>query len=171
MNISPGSYPDFNSESTLEELVLNMGRRFLELQKNLNINQTGFDYINLTTDEEAETYTLNLENVPASVEAGVLTVAAPAFTSPPAFAVADGAVYPWNRPHLLDALTHLLIWQSRLEISRATNSDEDAVYVEVSIGSEAYGAASPLLVSIDVSAAPLIVELYAPSRGRPYLGL
>lgn len=169
MDITPGSYPDFTSETSLEELVLNMARKFLELQKNAVLNNTGFDYINLTTDEEAATATMSLEGLPASIEAGTIIIAQPSFTTQPTFNVAVDAVYPWNRTHLIDALFHLIMWQSRLEVQRSTNDDENEIFIEWSISNASYGASSPCVAEASLTNIPLIIELYSPSRAKPYL--
>ncbi|BAI89334.1 MULTISPECIES: hypothetical protein [Limnospira] len=76
MNITPGVYPDF-SETTLEALTLAMGRRLLQRQKNLTINFTGKDVMDLTLNEEDSVVNLDIDELETYIEGGAIKVQEP----------------------------------------------------------------------------------------------
>ncbi|MDT9201535.1 MAG: hypothetical protein P5687_26500, partial [Limnospira sp. PMC 1042.18] len=80
MNITPGVYPDF-SETTLEALTLAMGRRLLQRQKNLTINVTGKDIMDLTLNEEDSVVNLDIDELEAYIEDGAIKIVDPFFGS------------------------------------------------------------------------------------------
>ncbi|MDT9185874.1 MAG: hypothetical protein P5674_24685, partial [Limnospira sp. PMC 289.06] len=76
MNITPGLYPDF-SETTLEALVLAMGRRLMRRQRNLVINITGKDIMDLTLDEEDSVVNLAIDELEGFINDGAIAVVEP----------------------------------------------------------------------------------------------
>ncbi|WAK73809.1 MULTISPECIES: hypothetical protein [Oscillatoriales] len=76
MNITPGLYPEF-SETTLEALVLAMGRQLLQRQKNLVVNITGKDIMDLSLDEEASVVNLDIDELEGFIDDGAIKVQDP----------------------------------------------------------------------------------------------
>lgn len=169
MDITQGVYPDFATESTLEELTLSMARKILAQQKDLSLNPNNKDYISITIDEEEEIATINLEAAECDLNAGVLT--AEDYFNGATFQAGTGS-YPYDRNHLVDAFVHCALYQNAMEINRAANYDETLKYINVSIVQGTWGIGKPLRITLDLTDIPITVELdggYSKTKARPYL--
>ena len=131
MLLPQSHYPDFSGITTLEELTLSMARKILEVQKNTTFNINSFDIIDINSNEETSTTTINVTGLKAKVNtSGELDEDEP-FEN--VFDSGDGA-YPFNKTGLLDAFFHVVLYQLGLEKNGETNlSGETNAFVDISI--------------------------------------
>ncbi|MEL7039713.1 MAG: hypothetical protein AAFO04_29525 [Cyanobacteria bacterium J06592_8] len=167
---STGVYPDFTSETTLEELTLSMARTILNLQKSSVSNPNTIDKINITLDEEAETVTVEFADVEAEFQDGNLFLFN--YFQGTAFTQGMGS-YPYNRTHLVDAFFHLALTQSKYELNRDHNPDIETRYISFTVGQgEPATNAKPVIVGVTMQDLPLEIELSggtSNSKAKPYL--
>ncbi|MFM6192884.1 MAG: hypothetical protein ACKPEN_01660 [Planktothrix sp.] len=171
---APGVYPDFTTEEHLEELLLSMAWKILDLQLSAS-NTEGVDIINATSDDETRRTNITFNNIEGSIQDGVLVCKNyfPSFT----FQSGTGS-YPFNRlgtQGIVNAFIHLLIYQQSKELDGTLNDNEAALYCKYSLThTSTQGSINPIVVSASMDNYPLI---YAYSNGsqnkkaKPYLGI
>ncbi|AMW27238.1 hypothetical protein [Limnospira platensis] len=167
MNITPGVYPDF-SETTLEALTLAMGRRLLQRQKNLTINFTGKDVMDLTLNEEDSVVNLDIDELETYIEGGAIKVQEP-FVD--AFEPGIGS-YPFNQTNLASALLHLVVHQHIAEFSFELNPEPAKQHCDFSIRPNVRGNGTyPLICTITLTDYPVIIDYTngMTSTAQPYL--
>ena len=148
-----GIYPDFPSETTLESLLLAVGRRILATQKTAANNPNELAKITIALDETTTPQSVDLEltAIKATVTNGVLTIIEP-FTSV-TFAEGTGS-YPYNRTTLCDAFVHLALYQAGLEADQSVNPDPETRYISINIVSSEAPSLFPLDVTITLTDYP-----------------
>ncbi|MDT9298058.1 MAG: hypothetical protein P5700_24060 [Arthrospira platensis PCC 7345] len=167
MNITPGLYPDF-SETTLEALVLAMGRRLMRRQRNLVINITGKDIMDLTLDEEDSVVNLAIDELEGFINDGAIEVVEP---FPASFQAGTGS-YPFNQTNLCSALLHLVMYQHAAEFSPTLNPEPARKHCEFTIGPNTRGSGTyPLICTITLTDYPVIINYTdgMTSTAQPYL--
>lgn len=167
MNITPGVYPDF-SETTLEALTLAMGRRLLQRQKNLTINVTGKDIMDLTLNEEDSVVNLDIDELEAYIEDGAIKIVDPFLSG---FQPGIGS-YPFDQTNLASALLHLVVHQHIAEFSPALNPEPAKKHCDFSIRPNVRGDGQyPLICTISLTDYPVIVDYTngMTSAAKPYL--
>ena len=167
MNITPGLYPDF-SETTLEALVLAMGRQLLQRQKNLVVNVTGKDIMDLSLDEEASVVNLDIDELEGFIDDGAIAVVEPFLVG---FQPGTGS-YPFNQQNLCSALLHLVMYQHAAEFSPTLNPEPARKHCEFTIGPNIRGSGTyPLILTITLTDYPVIISYSdgMTSTAQPYL--
>lgn len=169
MDITQNIYPDFPTETTLEELTLSMARKILSQQKDLTLNPTNKDYISISIDEETELGSVDLDALEVDVVEGILT--GQNYFEGATFQAGTG-IYPFNRQNLVDAFIHCALLQNAMEINRVANPDQDLKYITVSMSQGDWGVGLPLRLTINMANIPILVELdggFSKTKARPYL--
>lgn len=167
MNITPGLYPDF-SETTLEALTLAMGRQLLQRQKDLVINVTGKNIMDLTLDEEESVVNLSIDELEGFIDDGAIKVVDPFLGN---FQAGTGS-YPFNQSNLCSALLHLIMYQHAYEFSPTFNPEPAKKHCDFSIGPNTRGSGTyPLIFTITLTDYPVIVDYTngMTSTAQPYL--
>lgn len=165
---SQGIYPDFPSDTTLENLLFTVARKILSVQKSSTNNPNELEKITLSIDETESTANIGLTELRASVASnGNLAVVDP-FSSV-TFAAGTGN-YPYNRESLLDCFFHLCLYQSGLETDSTINTDlENSRYIDISVLSTESPSLFPLVISVTVENYPLAIATNGLAAASPYL--
>ena len=167
---STGIYPDFTSETALEELTLSMARTILNYQKSSVTNGNNIDRISISTDEEAETTSVAFEGVEAEWVGGEIVLHN--YLTSVTFTTGTGD-YPYNRANLIDAFFHLVLVQSKYELDRNFNPDIETRYLDYAISQgEPTSNTKPVIVGANLTDYPLIITLSggsSSSKAKPYL--
>ncbi|MET0099902.1 MAG: hypothetical protein ABWU11_24745, partial [Arthrospira platensis] len=96
-----------------------MGRQLLQRQKNLVVNVTGKDIMDLSLDEEASVVNLDIDELEGFIDDGAIAVVEPFFVG---FQPGTGS-YPFNQTNLCSALLHLVMYQHAAEFSPTLNPE------------------------------------------------
>lgn len=171
---APGVYPDFLTEEHVEELLLSMAWKILDLQLSA-FNLDGIDIINATSDDESRRTNIALKDIEGSIIDGVL-VCKNYF---PTFAFQSGTGnYPFNRlgsQGIVNAFIHLLMYQQAKELDGNLNDNESALYCKYSLThAQTQGTIHPIVITASMDNYPLVYFYSNGSqnkRAKPYLGI
>lgn len=169
MLITAAQYPDFTTETHLEELTLNMARQIVVWSRGSQ-NTEGIDFVSASTDEEAETTTIGFSELRAEIVGGTIKIKD--YFAGAGFQAGTGA-YPFDRTSIVDAFFHLAIYQHNFELRTANNPEEDNIFIEWDVaGIDAQTLTEGVSANIALNDYPVIFTLNNGSLcsvARPYL--
>lgn len=169
MQITTPHYEGFANSNYLEELLLQLGMKIADIQKDSSINTEQNTIISVNSNIDTETTNITCNGWIGTWNNGIFAVK----NFFPAFDFSAGVgVYPFNRANICDAFFHIAMWQQKQEISTARNPGK-VNFIDWGITSQStIGASMQADISLNVTDLPILVTVQSDQtiiKAKPYL--